>query len=576
MTSGRAPDRRPAPPARVPAGALTLRDALLARARLEPDRVFVRCVLPDGERSLTYRELIERGSGIASGLRAAGVPPRAIVLLVLPHSTDLYAAFFGAVVAGLVPSVLAVPSFKLDPVRYREELQALAAHIEAAALVTDAATAAQIGFAPRPRSHTRVLLVEQLPASGPVPEAAAREDDVVLLQHSSGSTGLKKGVALSNRAVLRHLEAYAPALALAEDDHIASWLPLYHDMGLIACAVLPAVCGVPVTALNPLHWVTRPASLLRAIHHGGCTLAWLPNFAYEFLAARVRGSELAGLTLHSMRGWINCSEPTLAQSHRRFLERFRGLGVREETLWTCYASAETTFAVAQSSPSAPPRVERVERAAFLAGGHARRAHDEAVPALEMMSAGPLLAGTETRIVDEAGRELPERRVGEIAVRGPSVFSGYFRQPDATGQVLQGGWYRTGDLGYLGDGHLFVTGRKKDLIIIAGVNYYPQDVERAVSGVAGVHPGRVVALGLHDEAVGTQRLIVMAEVEDPALADSPELAARIRRAVAQSLDCVIDDLRLLPHMSLLKTSSGKIARGPNLHRYVQEFRAGAGG
>jgi acyl-CoA synthetase (AMP-forming)/AMP-acid ligase II len=408
-----------------------------------------------------------------------------------------------------------------------------------------------------------------------VPIANVGADDIVLLQHSSGSTGLKKGVALSNRAVLRQIEAYAPALSLAEDDHIASWLPLYHDMGLIACAVLPAVCGTPVTALSALHWVTRPASLLRAIHGGRCTLAWLPNFAYEFLAARVRASDLDGLRLDTMRAWINCSEPTLAQSHRRFLERFHAAGVRAETLWTCYASAETTFAVTQSNAGAPARVERVAREAFRAAGEARVVEDGAAPALEMMSAGPLLPGTEVRILDEAGHERAERQVGEIAVRGPAVFSGYFRQPDATARVLRNGWYHTGDLGYRAEGHLFVTGRQKDLIIVAGVNYYPQDIERAVSGVPGIRPGRVVALGLHDEAIGTQRVILLAEVEDPALVDSPDLAARVRRAVAGVLDCVIDDLRLLPHMSLLKTSSGKIARAPNLQRYVEERRGRAG-
>jgi acyl-CoA synthetase (AMP-forming)/AMP-acid ligase II len=243
--------------------------------------------------------------------------------------------------------------------------------------------------------------------------------------------------------------------------------------------------------------------------------------------------------------------------------------VGEDTLWTCYASAETTFAVTQSSAAAPPRVERLQRAAFLVRGEAQPAAE--ADALEMMSAGPLIAGTEVQIRDEAGRALPERWVGEIAVRAASVFSGYLGRPEDTARVLRDGWYLSGDLGYLADGHLFVTGRKKDLIIIAGVNYYPQDIERAVSAVPGIYPGRVVALGLPDPSLGTQRLIVMAEVLDPALADSPELAASVRRAVAEALDCAIDDLRLLPHMSLLKTSSGKIARGPNLQRYVEEFR-----
>jgi acyl-CoA synthetase (AMP-forming)/AMP-acid ligase II len=163
-------------------------------------------------------------------------------------------------------------------------------------------------------------------------------------------------------------------------------------------------------------------------------------------------------------------------------------------------------------------------------------------------------------------------VGEIAIRCSSLFSGYFRDPATTGEALQGGWYHSGDLGYLADGHLFITGRKKDLIIIAGKNLYPQDIERAVSAVPGIYPGRCVALGVDDEAVGTQRLVVLAEVLDPALVESPELALSVRAAVAERMDCAIDDLRLLPHMWLLKTSSGKIARRPNLERYRAELCA----
>jgi acyl-CoA synthetase (AMP-forming)/AMP-acid ligase II len=341
-------------------------------------------------------------------------------------------------------------------------------------------------------------------------------------------------------------------------------------MGLIACAVLPAVAGVPVTALSPFHWVTRPATLLRAIHDDRCTLAWLPNFAYDFLATRVRDSQIEGVRLDTMRAFINCSEPTLARSHRRFLERYAPLGVREDALWTCYAAAETTFAISQSTAAFPPRVESIDRERFLSAGDAAPVTDSDGPSMEMLSGGSVLPGTEVRIVDAEGRELPDRRVGEIAIRSTSLFSGYLKQPDETAQVLRDGWYDSGDLGYQADGHLFVTGRKKDLIIVAGRNYYPQDVECIVSEVRGIHPGRVVALGVDDAAIGTQRLVVLAEIEDPGLLDSVELAGRVRTAVAEDLDCAIDDLRLLPHMWLLKTSSGKIARRPSLERYLQEL------
>lgn len=550
----------------------TLRSVLLDHYRRQPERLYVSCVFPDGSRrDLTYGSLVERGSQLAGLLAERGVSPGGIVIVLLPHSTDLYCGFFGAILGGRVPSILAVPSFKLNPEHYRHELAALLGRIAAGALLTDAATAHQLGLASGTFGGAAVIFADQIPrAPATVPEAAVAPDDVVLLQHSSGSTGLKKGVALSNRSVLRQIEAYAPTIGLRGVDRIASWLPLYHDMGLIACAVMPAVAGVPVTALSPFHWVTRPATLLRAIHEDRATLAWLPNFAYEFLGSRVRDSQIQGIRLDSMRGWINCSEPTLARSHRRFLERYGPRGVRAETLWTCYAAAETTFAISQSSDAVPPRIDRVDRDRFLAAGEAAPVPDNATRALELMSGGALLPGTEVRIIDDAGRDVPDRRVGEIVIRSESLFSGYFKQPEETAQVLRDGWYSSGDLGYQAGGHLFITGRKKDLIIIAGRNYYPQDIERIVSDVPGIHPGRVVALGLDDPRIGTQRLIVLAEVEDPAPVASVELATRVRERLSEDLDCVIDDLRLLPHMWLLKTSSGKIARRPNLERYLREL------
>jgi acyl-CoA synthetase (AMP-forming)/AMP-acid ligase II len=552
----------------------TVREAVLGHFRAEPERLYVRCLMPDGAvLPVTYRTLVSRGSCFAEEVSRRGSRPGDIVIVILPHSPDLFCAFFGAVLGGQVPSILSPPSFKLNREHYRAELEALLRRIEAKVVVTDAETASVIG-AERRLGDSAVLLVEELSGkASAAPDVARSADDLVLLQHSSGSTGLKKGVALSNRAVLQQVESYTPTLRLRADDHIVSWLPLYHDMGLIACTVLPAVAGVPVTAISPLQWVTRPGILLQAISEYGGTLAWMPNFAYDFLAQRVRASQIGGVRLDSMRGWINCAEPTIASSHRRFLERFQPLGVRSETLWTCYAMAETVFAVSQSSDTVPPRVEKLDRDRFQSAGEAVPAAATA-PHVEAMSGGALLEGTEVRIVDEARQGLPERRVGEIAIRCSSLFSGYFKDPETTGKVLVDGWYYSGDLGFLGDGHLFITGRKKDLLIIAGKNYYPQDIERIVSAVPGVYPGRVVALGWDDVAIGTQRLIVLAEVEDEAKVDDPELAAAVRAQLAGELDCVIDDLRLVPHMWLLKTSSGKIARAPNLERFRKVFRAEA--
>jgi len=550
----------------------TLKDVVLEHCRREPERLYVRCLMPDGAVApVTYGDLVARGSQFAAALEARGARKGDIVIVILPHSPDLFCAFFGAVLGGQVPSILAPPSFKLNREHYREELEALLRRIDARVVVTDQETAALVGAnVDRLGTATLLLVGELAPGAAALPEVSPAPDDLVLLQHSSGSTGLKKGVALSNRAVLRQIRSYAPTLRLEREDAIVSWLPLYHDMGLIACTILPAVTGVPVTAISPLQWVTRPSVLLKAISDYRCTLTWMPNFAYEFLAQRVRASQLGGVRLDSMRAWINCAEPTIAQSHRRFLERFEALGVTRESLWTCYAMAETVFAVSQSSQAAPARIERLEREAFQTRGAAIPAGEDGAPAVEVMSGGALLAGTQVRIVDEQRQDLEQRRVGEIAIHCESLFAGYFRDAETTAKALSDGWYYSGDLGYVADGHVFITGRKKDLLIIAGKNYYPQDIERVVSAVPGVYPGRVVALGLDDPSIGTQRLIVLAEVENESKVDDPALAAAVRTELAGELDCVIDDLRLLPHMWLLKTSSGKVARAPNLHRFLETF------
>lgn len=553
----------------------TLREAILEHHRNDPGRLFVRCLLPDGAVvEVSYEGLVSRGSQFSAEFLRCGAGVGDIVVIILPHSPDLFCSFFGAVLGGQVPSILAVPSFKLNPVHYREELQAVLERTNARVVVTDSATASFLGLEKSRLGKSWILLADKLTAaSAAIPDVSVEPNDLVLLQHSSGSTGLKKGVALSNRAVLRQTWDYAPTLSLGSEDHIVSWLPLYHDMGLIACTVLPAVVGVPVTAISPLHWVTKPASMLHAISKYRGTMAWMPNFAYEFLASRIRPSQLGEIRLDSMRAWINCAEPTLAESHRRFLERYSKFGVRPETLWTCYAMAETVFAVSQSSDSVPPKIERIDRERFLVDGMAVHVEGADVPSLEMMSGGALIPGAEVKIAGRQGDSLPDRHIGEIAIRSGSLFSGYFRDSRSTKDALRGEWYHSGDMGYLADGHLFITGRKKDLIIIAGKNYYPQDIERIVCSVPGIYPGRSVALGLDDPSIGTQRLIVLAEVQDESRVNDSGLAADVRSTLAGELDCVIDDLRLLPHMWLLKTSSGKIARMPNLKRYLEIFQAG---
>jgi len=396
---------------------------------------------------------------------------------------------------------------------------------------------------------------------------APHPDDIAFLQHSSGTTGLQKGVALSHRAVLNQLASYARAIDLRPDDVIVSWLPLYHDMGLIAGFIQPLAQGLPLVLMSPFDWVRHPALLFRAIHAYGGTLAWLPNFAYNHLARRVRVRDMEGVRLDSMRMFINCSEPVRDDSHQLFLQRFAEAGVREEMLAVSYAMAENTFAVTQTPPGRPPRLDVVSRQTLSEERVARPAQEDEATTI-LVSCGPAIPNTQAKAVDDQGRDLPERRVGEIAIRSDCMLTGYYKRPDLD-PFTPDGWYRTGDMGYLADGEVYIVGRKKDLIIHAGKNIYPQDIEAIVNQVPGVHPGRAVVFGVPDEREGTELIVVVAEVDVADPAERKAIARAIRQAVAGSSDVTVGYVTLVGPKWLIKTSSGKIARAANREKWLRE-------
>ena len=551
----------------------TLGRVLLRRLEEEPDAVACWLVGSDGESvSVTVRELMERAYAFAARYGSAK-EGRKIVAVCLYHGPDLHAAFVGALLAGHIPTMIAPPSPRMEASKYTDSFCRMLAHIRPSCVVADGAALEKLD----------ALALKDFPGSelidaGAVRDAGAgfealetREGDageVALLQHSSGTTGLQKGVALSHRAVLRHNRAYAERIALKRDDVIVSWLPLYHDMGFVACFLLPLLARVPFVELSPFDWVLRPASLFEQINAHRATLCWMPNFAFQFMADNVRPSQVEGLSLRSMRAWVNCSEPVQHSAHAAFLERFAGHGVSETQLAASYAMAENVFAVTQSR-AGEYRVLGVNRRLF------REEHrvetDDGEGALAFASNGTPVEGTEVSVIDERGRAMPEGNVGELAIRGEYLFSGYFRREDLTREALTAdGWYKTGDLGFVREGEVYVTGRKKDLIIVQGRNFYPADVERVVASVEGVTPGRVVVFGIANEKTGTEGLILLAESEEFEGGPARRLALRIRNAVAQELDCTPQDVRVVPPRWLVKSTAGKLARADNRSKYLKNF------
>jgi acetyltransferase-like isoleucine patch superfamily enzyme/acyl carrier protein len=346
-----------------------------------------------------------------------------------------------------------------------------------------------------------------------------------------------------------------------------SWLPLYHDMGLIACFFLPLILKVPLVAMSPFDWVRQPSMWLDAVSTHRATLSWLPNFAFSFMATAVRDGDLAGIRLDSLRGVVNCSEPVLAASHDAFVQRFADQGMNSERLAASYAMAENTFAVTSAGFGNRPLAQEVDRAAFDQRGAVEPA-SSGRPFRTLVSSGAPLRETEVSIVDESGLERPENHVGEIRLRSPALMSEYDDNPEATNRALRDGWYWTGDLGYMCEGQLFVTGRKQDLVIVGGKNIYPQDVESVVANVSGVMPGRVVAFGVPREDLGTEQLVVLAESESA----SDSLRRAIHAAVVEHADLVPGDVQLLPPRTLVKSTAGKLSRSENRRRYLEEWGA----
>lgn len=552
---------------------------VIERVQQIPDHRMLVFIDEDGdEQTVSAGEFYRWMLAYARAIRVAGLQTDDLLILVLRHSRELLSSFWGALSVGVIPSIFPFLTEKLDADIYMQRVRTLVTHCGARAVLTypefHQELQALLEDVDCQVLNTDEVAVEAASVSGDIFPACYTDSKIAFLQHSSGTTGLQKGVALSHRAVMRQLSAYSQAISLNHDDVIVSWLPLYHDMGLIAGFVMPIVMGVPLILMSPFHWVRDPKRLLWAVHRHRGTLTWLPNFAYNHCVRSIPSRDLEGLDLSSWRATINCSEPVRYDSHQRFLERFSPYGLREQALATCYAMAETTFAATQSPLTQALPVDWVHQPTLQEKLEAFPIAQDASGAAPMVSCGLPIDGTDVVIVDDAGRPLDERRVGEICVRGPSMLSEYYGRPDLTAQAIREGWYHTGDMGYMAAGHLYVSGRKKDLIIVGGKNIYPQDLEAIAGTLPEIYPGRTVAFGIVDQRLGSEGVVLVCELRDACTsAETKRIVGELRRRIVQQADITLADVRLVAKRWLLKTSSGKIARSANRDKYAYEFKNG---
>ena len=524
---------------------------------------------------LTYQQLLRGANAYARTLEREGIQPGDVTILILQHGEDLIYSFWGTILHGAIPSIMPFLTEKLSPERYQADLSALIAVTKPAAIITYPEFEAEVRAALQEGDSVRsVILTNDIEAQSDfdfdsLKGCQQKPEDIVLLQHSSGTTGLQKGVALSHQAVFNQLESYGKALALTEGDVIVSWLPLYHDMGLITGFILPILSGIPLVLMSPFDWVRAPYKLLQSISSHRGTLTWLPNFAYNFCAQKIRDRHIEGVDVSSLRAVINCSEPVRWESHAAFHERFKSYGLKLEALQTSYAMAENVFSVTQSRLGRLPVVQEIDREAFMVERVAKDAV-EGRPAMKMMSSGQPLENVKIKVLDDSGNEVPERAIGELAIQSDCMLTGYFNRPDLTEQVLRDGWYLTGDYGYFSNGEVFVSGRKKDMIIVGGKNIYPQDLEALTYEVPGVHAGRSVAFGMFDEAQGTEEVVIIAESDSDDPGEQQKIADAIRLHVTKNSAIALRHVRVVGPKWILKTSSGKTARTANKEKFLREL------
>ncbi len=541
-----------------------------------PDKTALTVLLHGKEdQPLTFRDLITGAAAWERTLKREGVQPGEVVILILQHSLDLIYAYWGTILHGAIPSIMPFLTEKLLPERYRADLTSLVSITKPEVVVTYREFAPEVHAALGEGSSVRRVIVSDTvePAGGvdfsTFGGLQRNAQDIVLLQHSSGTTGLQKGVALSHQAVCNQLHNYARTLHLDAEDVIVSWLPLYHDMGLIAGFLMPILLRVPLVILSPFEWVRAPVRLLQAVTKYRGTLAWLPNFAYNFCAKKIRERDLEGIDLSTWRAISNCSEPMRHESHQLFLQRFAPYGLKESALCTCYAMAENVFAVTQGGIDSPVVLDEIDREAMQVERLAKPAFDGR-PSVIMVSAGPALPNVKVKVTDEHGHSVEDRVIGELALQSDCMLTGYYHRPDATHKAMKDGWYFTGDYGYKVGEQVYVAGRKKDMIIVGGKNVYPMDLEELAMEVPGVHPGRTVAFGIYNEEAGTEDVVIVAEVDTEDQAERDRIADGIRAVVTRGSAIALRYVHLVGPKWLIKTSSGKTARGANKEKFMKEL------
>ena len=539
----------------------TLLGVLDARVLAEPEGTQLIFLADEVETRISHLQLAEASATVAAGLQRAGLQPRQTVAIMLPTSPEYFFTYFGILRAGGIPVPIYPPARASQLNDHVSRHTGILANAQARLMVSvpEAMTVARLLQARVPGLR-QVMTHEQLAASGGVPKpVSVHGGDIAFIQYTSGSTGAPKGVVLTHSNLLANIRSMAAAIHATRDDVFVSWLPLYHDMGLIGAWLGSLVVGFPLVVMSPLAFLARPQRWLETITRYRGTLSAAPNFAYELCLARIDDAALATLDLSTWRLAFNGAEAVSPDTVERFSRRFAVCGLRPQAVAPVYGLAEASVGLLFPPPERGPLIDRIQREIFEREHRAQPAAPGDTDAQRFVACGRPLLGHEVRIIDDEGRELPERIEGRLEFRGPSATKGYFRNPAQTARLFDRGWLDTGDRAYAAAGDIYVTGRVKDIVIRGGRNLYPQEIEDAVAAVDGIRKGGVAVFGRPDARSGTEQLVVLAEADPRRARDETALRAEVSQAVVSAIGEPADEIVLAPPRTVLKTSSGKVRR-----------------
>ncbi|WP_020410753.1 AMP-binding protein [Hahella ganghwensis] len=546
----------------VPEGAETLTDALQWHVDRHSQRPHI-YLYGDQQNPqiINYGDMLRLGKEIAAGLQGLGIRSGQTVAIMLPTGKDYLASFIGILLAGAIPVPIYPPTNLYQLEDHLKRHVKILANAQVVVLITipEAGKVAALMKA-QVESLDKVISPDELKSVNAIyHRTPVNTDDIAFLQYTSGSTGQPKGVMLTHRDLLANIRAMGEAAQVDSTDIFVSWLPLYHDMGLIGAWLNSLYYAVPLVLMSPLAFLAHPVRWLQAISRHRGTISGGPNFSFELCLTKIPDNELAGIDLSSLRILFNGAEAVSPGTLDLFTKKFAVCGLRPVVMVPVYGLAEVGVGLAIPPIGRFPIVDRVQRDPFTTKGEAIPATADDENTISFVACGHPLPGYQIRIVDDQGRELPDRHQGHLEFQGPSATSGYYLNPEATSRLYHGEWLDSGDLAYISGGDVYLTGRTKDIVIRGGRNIYPHELEEAVGQLEGIRKGCVAVFGVPRQESGTESLVVVAETRETEEAVKQQLCKDIITVTTEILGSAPDDVVLVSPHTVLKTSSGKVRR-----------------